>query len=299
MNYALHLLVYFDIYLMIALSLNLVFGYCGMLTLAHAAYVAIGGYVYALVVLNFGLGFPFALLLAVAVGAVASVAISVPGWVLKGDLFALATIAVGMVLVGAMTNWNDLDAPIGSWRNLTNGPYGISGIAKPTFLGLTVRTPAGFAVLATGGAVIVALLLGQLQQSPWGRLLVSMRDDELATRSLGKRTRALKVQAFAISCGVAAGAGAVLASYLGFLEPGSATFNESILMLSVVIIGGSGNVRGPVTGALIVTVLPEVIRSFGFPDAFAANIRLALYGALLVLLMHIRPQGLLGQYRIS
>jgi branched-chain amino acid transport system permease protein len=98
---------------------------------------------------------------------------------------------------------------------------------------------------------------------------------------------------------VVAAAGALSASYVGFLEPGAASFDESLLMLSVVIIGGSGNVRGPVAGALVVTILPEAIRLVGFPDALAANIRLGIYGLALILLMHLRPQGLLGRYRVA
>lgn len=299
MNYALHLLVYLDIYVMLALGVNLVSGYCGMLSLGHAAFFAIGGYAYALAASNGSLAFPGALLAAAVVGAALSPLLSLPGWRLKGDLFALATVAVGLTAAGAMTNWNDLDAPVGSWRNLTNGPYGLSGIPHPSLGAWVARTPISFALVATTVAGVAAWASWRLQRSPWGRVLVAMRDDELAARGLGKHTGILKLQAFAVSCALTATAGALYASYAGFLEPGSASFDDSLLILSMVFLGGSGNFAGPVAGASVIVIVPELLRLVGLPDSVAANLRLALYGVSLVVLMHVRPQGLLGRYRVA
>jgi branched-chain amino acid transport system permease protein len=286
MNYLIHLLIYFDIYVIVALSLNLVVGYCGMLTLVHAGFYAIGGYAYALLTLVMGWGFLPALFTAVLLAATLSLAVSLPAWRLKGDFFVLATLAVQALIFSLLYNWSDPNASLGTWNNLTNGPFGISGIPKPKILGFAVTDSPSFFVW-------------RLTSSPWGRVLVAMREDELAARNLGKNTRLLKVQALAIASGLVSVAGTLYAAYVGYLDPSSASLEESILMLSMVIVGGVGNFRGPVIGAIVLIAVPELLRFLDFPDALAANFRLAIYGLLLVLMMHFRPQGISGKYRLS
>lgn len=299
MNYLIHLLIYFDIYLIVALSLNLVVGYCGMLTLAHAGYYAIGGYAYALLALVLGWSFVPAILAAVVIAAVLSLAVSLPAWRLKGDFFVLASLAVQAFVFSLLYNWSDSKAPLGSWSNLTNGPYGIPGIPKAEILGFRLASSAQFLWLATGMAALCAFIVRRLTASPWGRTLVSMREDELAARSLGKNTRLFKVEALAIASGLVAVAGALYTAYVGYLDPSSASLDESILMLCMVVVGGAGNFRGPISGALVLIALPEILRFLNLPDALAANLRLATYGLMLVLMMHFRPQGISGKYRFS
>jgi len=251
MSYLIHLLVYFDIYVIVALSLNLVVGYCGMLTLAHAAYYAIGGYSYALLSLKLGWGFLPATLVAALIAAILSLAVSLPAWRLKGDFFVLVSLAVQALLFSLIYNWSDPNAPLGSWKNLTNGPYGIIGVPAAALVGIRIAVPSTYLWFATAIAGGCGFLLWRLKTSPWGRVLISARDDELAARTLGKNTRLLKVQAIAISCAFAAIAGALYAAYIGYLDPSSASLDQSILMLSMVIVGGMGNFRGPIVGALI------------------------------------------------
>lgn len=299
MNYLYHLLVYFDIYLILALSLNLVVGYCGMLTLAHAGYYAVGGYAYALLSLQAGWGFPSAALAGAGIAAVLSLAVSLPAWRLRGDFFVLASLAVQTLIFSALYNWSSANAQLGSWRNLTNGPFGISGIPHASILGWQINNSAVFVLFATGTAAGCAFVLWRLKTSPWGRLLLAMRDDDLAARGLGKNTRFAKLQALAISCGLAALAGSLYAAHVRYLDPSSASLDESILMLSMVIVGGLGNFRGPVVGAALLLLLPELLRFMHLPGAQAANLRLLIYGALLVLMMHFRPQGIAGNYRMQ
>ena len=234
MNYLLHLLVYFDIYLIVALSLNLIVGYCGLLTLAHAGYYAIGGYAYALLALKLGWGFIPAAIVGALAAAILSLAVSMPAWRLRGDFFVLASLAVQTLIFTALYNWSSPDAPLGSWRNLTNGSFGITGVPRPSLLGWQISTPLAFAAFATLVAGFCGLLLWRLKSSPWGRLLLVMRDDELAARGLGKNTRLAKVQAFAISGALAAVAGALYAGHVRYLDPSLASLDESILMLSMV-----------------------------------------------------------------
>ncbi len=299
MNYIFHLLIYLNIYIIVALSLNLVVGYCGLLTLAHAGYFAVGSYVYALATLKLGWGFFPSIGLGIGIAAALSVAVSLPAWRFKGDFFVMISLAVQALLFSLLYNWSKPGVEPGTWANLTNGPFGIAGISKPAISGIKFDTIGLIFVLSLTLAVVCALLTWLLLSSPWGRLLKAMRDDELVARGLGKNVRLAKVQAFAVACGMVAVAGALYASYISYIDPSAASLDESILMLCMVIVGGVGNFRGPLVGALVLLAIPEGLRFAHIPDAVAANLRLMAYGLLLVIMMHFRPQGLAGEYRLE
>ncbi len=299
MNYILHLLIYLSIYSIVAMSLNLITGYCGLLTLAHAGYFAVGSYVYALISLKLGWEFLPAVLLAVAIAIILSLAVSLPAWRFRGDFFVMMSLAVQALLFSVFYNWSSPKAELGTWSNLTNGPFGITRIPKPVVLGFQFQTIGSVALLSLVIAGICGLVCWLLLSSPWGRLLQALRDDELVTRGLGKNTRLAKVQVFAISCGMVAVAGAIYGAYVGYIDPNVATLNDSVLYLCMVMVGGVGNFRGPLVGALILLAIPEGLRFLAIPDMLAANLRLMIYGFLLVGIVHFRPQGLAGNYRIE
>ena len=299
MNYIFHLLIYLNIYIIVALSLNIVVGYCGLLTLAHSGYFAVGSYVYALATLKLGWGFFPSIGLGIGIAAALSVAVSLPAWRFKGDFFVMISLAVQALLFSLLYNWSKPGVEPGTWANLTNGPFGIAGISKPAILGIKFDTISRIFVLSLTLAVGCAFITWLLVSSPWGRLLKAMRDDELVARGLGKDVRLAKVQAFAVACGMVAVAGALYASYISYIDPSAASLDESILMLCMVIVGGVGNFRGPLVGALVLLALPEALRFAHIPDAVAANLRLMAYGLLLVMMMHFRPQGLAGEYRLE
>ncbi|MEM7602257.1 MAG: branched-chain amino acid ABC transporter permease, partial [Verrucomicrobiota bacterium] len=196
-------------------------------------------------------------------------------------------------------NWAKAGTPHGTWENLTNGPFGISGIPPANVLGWVPDSPLSFAIFATSLAALCGFILWRLQSSPWGRLLLVTRDDELAARGLGKNTRLAKLQAVAISSSIVAVGGALYAAHVRYIDPSAASLDEGILMLSMVIVGGVGNFRGPVVGAAVLIALPEVLRFLQLPDSLAANFRLLIYGLLLVLIMHFRPAGLAGAHRVQ
>src|SRR3989304_4308718 len=176
--------------------------------------------------------------------------------------------------------------------------YGIGAYAAAllwTKLGWGVFSGLGGGGVAGGG--VWGMIRALLKWSPFGRALQAMRDDELAARSIGIPVNWLKLQAFALASAMVGIAGGLYASYVSYIDPTSFSLNESILMLSMVIIGGTGNVRGPLTGAAVLILLPEALRFLQLPDAVAANVRLLAYGLLLVIMMHLRPQGLAGTYR--
>lgn len=299
MDYLLHLIVYLDIYLIVALSLNLVVGYCGLLTLAHAGYYAIGGYAYAIISLRLGWDFLPAACAGALLTAILSLAVSLPSWRLRGDFFVLASLAVQALIVSALVNWSSTNAPLGTWTNLTNGPLGITAIPRPNFFSLNLTSTLSITIFASAVSAVCIFIIWRLQRSAWGRLLLVVRDDELAARGLGKNTRVAKVQAFAISSAMVAIAGSLYAAHVHYLDPSSASLDESILMLSMVIVGGLGNFRGPVVGAVVLVLMPEFLRFLELPNAQAANVRLLIYGLMLILLMHLRPQGIAGTYRMK
>lgn len=298
MNYALHLLIYFCIYAIAALSLNLVIGYCGLLTLAHAAYFAIGAYSYAILSL-YGWGFVPALVAAVVIVALLSLIVSLPAWRFRGDNFVLMSLAAQTLIFSVLHNWYQSQAKPGTLRNLTNGPFGLAGIRRPDIFGISMDTTGSICVISLTLLAICALITWRLQSSPWGRLLQCMRDDELALRGLAKNVRRVKLEAFALSCGLVAVAGVLYASYVSFVDSSSATLDESILMVCMLLVGGMDNFRGPLVGAAVLLALPEMLRMISLPDTVAANVRLLAYGVLLVLIVHFRPQGLAGKYRMQ
>jgi len=299
MNYFFHLFIYFNINAIVALSLNLVMGYCGLLTLAHAGYFAIGSYAYALATVKLGWGFFPAVGLGVLLAAVMSLAISLPAIRFKGDFFVVVSLAVQTLLFSVLYNWSSPSAEVGTWQNLTNGPFGISGISKPNLFGWQLLSIGDMAGLAFATAILCGAIVWLLLVSPWGRLLKVVRDDELAARGLGKNARLAKMQAVAIACGMAAVAGSLYAAYVNYIDPSTASLDESILMTCMVLVGGIGNFRGPLVGAFVLLAIPEALRFAAIPDTVAANIRLGIYGLLLVLMMRFRPQGIAGDYRID
>lgn len=299
MTYYAHLAVLIGIFAIVAMSLNVAVGFCGRLTLAQAGFFAIGAYAHALLSMTVTKEFFVGAVFAAAVGAMGSLLVSLPAWRLRSDFFVIVTLAVQVVIQGVLQNWTSSDAPPGTWANLTNGPFGLAGIPSPRVAGFAIRTPTEFVILT---AVVVAacfVLLRRLLRSPWARALRAMRDNELAAQGLGLSVRMLTVQAFAVSCGVTAVGGALYASYVSYLDPRVASLDQSILMLSMVLVGGVGNTVGPFVGAGVLILLPEALRRLNVPDAIAGEVRLMIFGVLLVGLTHLRPQGIAGTVRVN
>lgn len=299
MNYAYHLLVYFGIYAIVAMSLNIMVGYCGLLTMAHAAYFGIGCYAYSLATMKFGCDFITAAAIAFLASFILSLALSLPAWRLKGDSFVLVSLAVQQMIVSIFLNWTSANAEPGTWANMTNGSFGLSQIPKPKLFGHELNSIAENAMLALAVCLICGVFLALLLHSPWARLLKGMRDDELALRGLGKNVRLAKLQAIAISCGLAGLAGALYAGYVNYIDPAVASLDESMLVLCMVLVGGIGNFRGPIIGALMLIAIPEILRCLSIADSIASNIRLVIYALLLLIMSHWRPQGLVGSYKLK
>lgn len=289
MNYLLHLLIITEIYLMLALSLNLMIGYTGLLTLAHAAFYGIGAYATTLIMIHTGFGFLPALLSAVGIAVALSFLISSAALRFRGDYFVLATLAFQVIVFSILNNW----------ISVTRGTYGIPDIPRPSLLGVEISSLFSFAVLGLGLSIVIAAILALAYHSPFGRTLQAIRDDEIAATSLGKNVISFKMRSVALASACAAVAGALYATYVTFIDPTSFTTEESVLLVSMVVIGGTGNLKGPVVGSVLLVLLPELLRFLAVPDSLAPNLRMIIYGLLLIVIMRFRPQGIAGSYRFE
>ncbi len=288
MNYVIHLLIMTGIYLIAAYSLNLVVGFSGLLSLAHAAFYGIGAYLYVLFSMKLGLSFIPALLVAFVLTGLLAFLISIPALRFRKDYFVLVTLGFQMIFFAILYNW----------VKVTKGPYGIPGIPRPHIFGHEVSALWEFLVLVVVLDIISAGILFLLYSSPFGLSLKALREDELSAEAMGKSAFSFFMKAFTISGAFAAIPGALYAGYVTYIDPTSFTIDESIFQVALLLLGGSGNKLGPFVGTVVMILLPEALRFVGLPDSIAANMRQVIYGLTLVLLMLFRPQGIAGEYEV-
>ena len=296
--YVSHLLVMMGIYLLLAYSLNLVMGFGGLIVFCHAMFYGVGAYAYALARLSPDIAGPQAaelvwmggwaflpgVLFAAAVGAILA---GGAGWIclkFRGEQFIFATLGFQMIVFVVLYNW----------VGFSRGPSGLYGIPRPSALGWLVSKPWEYVILV--GIVVAGTLpaLFRFYRSPFGLALQTMREDERAARAMGVNTSGLALRAIVVAGGVAGLAGALYAGYVTYIDPTSFSLEESIFLVTLLMVGGGGNIRGPLVGVAVMLALPELLRFVGMPDAVAANTRKIIYGALLAGLMYWRPRGLAG-----
>lgn len=286
MEYFLHIVIMLDIYVMLVLSANLTIGIANLLTLCQAAFYGIGAYIGTFFLMQFNLPFVVIAAAVMLLTGAFSWLVSYASVRLKGDYFVIATMGFQMIVYTVLYNWIDV----------TRGPYGIPGIPGIKLLGLfELRGVYAYLAISLVAAVLVTVALYMLMRSPFGRTLNAIRADEQTVQSLGRNTAAFKSWAFFISAAVAGLAGVIYAAYVSYIDPTSFTLDESIFIISALFIGGIGNIKGPILGALFVVLLPELLRFVGLPDSVAAPLRQVIYGLALILVMYFRPQGLWGK----
>jgi branched-chain amino acid transport system permease protein len=201
------------------------------------------------------------------------------GWVclrFRGDYFIFATLGFQMIVFVLLYNWVELG----------HGQLGLYGVPRPEILGWVVKEAWQY-------------LLFRLYRSPFGLALKTMREDERAAGAMGINTNTLALRAIALAGGVAGLAGALYAGYVTYIDPTSFSLQEAIFIVTLLLLGGSGNIKGPLAGAVVMVALPEVLRFVGLPDTVAANVREIIYGGILAALMYWRPQGLAGTTSIK
>jgi branched-chain amino acid transport system permease protein len=281
-DYVLDVAIISGIYIILALGLNVVVGFAGLLNLGFVAFYAIGAYSYALMNTRIGLGFWSALPVSVFLTVISGFLLAIPALRLKGDYLAVVTLGFGEIVRIILNNWD----------SFTNGPNGVSGIAPPTLMGMKIGNLSSYYYLVLCFVVIAIFVMRRVQDSKIGRAWIAIREDEIASSAIGVNTLMYKLYAFAFGAFWAGLAGCLFAAKMRFVSPESFTFMESVLILCMVILGGLGSIAGVVLGALILVFLPEVLRE-------VQMYRMLVLGAGLVFLMIFRPQGLFGGKSVS
>ena len=281
MEYILHLLILVILYVMLTQSLNLVAGFAGMISLAHAGFYGVGAYTTALLTMNYDLPFLITLPLAMIVSGIVASIISLIALRTVEDYFIICTLGIQIILFSLMNNWMEL----------TRGPLGIPGIPAISIFGFEFDDKVSFLLLSLALGGVVFYLLQNVAKSPFGRVLKALSEDEIFTMSLGKNVYKAKIITFTMGAMFAAIPGVLYAHYISYIDPTSFTIMESIFILSIVIIGGMGNLWGSALAAAFLVLLPEGLRFVGMPDNIAANMRQIIYGAILVLMMFRYSRG--------
>ena len=286
MEYLFHIIIMLNIYVMLVLSANLTIGMANLLTMCQAAFYGIGAYIGTFFLMQFNLPFVVIAVAVMLLTGILSMLVSYASGRLKGDYFVIATMGFQLIIYTILYNWT----------KVTRGPYGIPGIPGIKLFGAIELTGVyAYFALSLVVTVLVVFLLYHLVKSPYGRLLNAIRANETMVQSMGRNTVTAKSWAFFISAAVAGLAGVIYASYVSYIDPTSFTLDESIFILSALFIGGIGNTKGPILGAVFVVLLPELLRFVGLPDSIAANLRQIIYGLALIIVMYFRPQGLWGK----
>ena len=285
MEYLLHILILIGIYVILSVSLNLIVGYSGLLSIAHAAFYGVGAYVAALMALKLSSPFLANIVCAVILSGLLGALLGIPSLRIRDDYFAIATFAFQVITFSIMNNW----------IALTSGPMGLPGIPQPAIFGWQINSHYEFLFLISLLCIITLWISHKIVTSPFGRVLKAIREDEVFALAVGKNVACYKILIFVIGAGMASVAGVMYAYYISFIDPTSFTIMESIFIISIVIIGGAGNIWGSVLGAAVLVILPEALRFLGMPSAIAANMRQIIYGSLLVIFMLFRPQGFIGE----
>ncbi len=290
MDYIFHIIIIINIYVVITTSTNLLFGMTNLLSLGQAALYGIGAYFTVIALMVFNLSLIPALLFVMFATALISFLVAYPSLRLTGDYFVLASLGFQLIIYTILYNWVDV----------TNGPYGISGIPSPILFGnIVISGIIPFLILSSFLSVSVIIIFYKLIHSPFGRTLKAIRDDEISVQAIGRNVTVIKFWAFIISSGFIGISGLLYASYISYIDPTSFNLDQTIFILSAVIIGGTGNIRGPIVGAAFVVLLPELLRFVGLPDNIAANLRQIIYGLTIIILMRVRPQGIAGEYALK
>ncbi len=278
-------LILAEIYVLLGLSTNLLVGVVGIFSVSQAAVFGVGAYIVADFLLAGTLGFVPAIIIAAIACIVLNVLITLPSLRVAGDYFVVTSFGIQLLATAAFVNWT----------NGTGGANGLPGIPPPDVFGLEIADTRGF--LGLTSVVVVAGCLGffLLMRAPFGRLLRAIREDELAVAAAGKGVLRAKVEAAALAGAYGGLAGGLYATFLSFIDPYSFDLDASILLLTMIVVGGARTLGGSILGPFLLLALPQALSLVAIPNALAAPLRQLIYGVLLIAFALFRPQGLLGE----
>ena len=274
-----------EIYVLLGLSTNLLVGIVGIFSVSQAAVFGVGAYIVAAATMSDTMSFLPALLIAAACGLALNVLVTLPSLRVSGDYFVVTSFGIQLLATAIFTNWTDG----------TGGANGLPGIPPPDIFGLAVTETRQFLVLSTVLLALGCLAFWLAMRAPYGRLLRAIREDELAVAAAGKNILFAKVSAAALAGAFAGSAGGLYGSFLSFVDPSAFDLDASILLLTMVVVGGARTLSGSIIGPFVLLALPQLLALVDIPTTIAAAARQLIYGVLLIAFMLFRPQGLAGE----
>ncbi|MET0186304.1 MAG: branched-chain amino acid ABC transporter permease [Achromobacter sp.] len=283
--YLLNLATLICINAVLAITLNFIMGYAGIFSIAHAIFFGVGAYTAAYFALHASASVFLAIPVAMLIAALISLVLALPALRVRGEYFVAASL--GLQVLGVTV--------FSEWKSITGGLGGVIGIPPADVFGYDVVDPVAFLALAATCLVIVLIATTALLRSSFGRNLKAIRDSESAAHAFGKNVAVIKTLSVMLSSALAAVAGALYAFYMGFINVESFTLETSVLLMAMVIIGGTGTVAGPIVGTLLLMLLPGLFSYMSFlPQTEIGSIQQIAYGLAMVLLMIYRPGGIVG-----
>ena len=283
--YLQNIAVLFCINAILALTLNFIMGYAGIFSLAHAIFLGVGAYATAYIAMHASDSLLLCMAATAAISAVLSMALALPALRVRGEYFVAASL--GLQVIGVTI--------FSEWKSITGGLGGMIGIPRPKLWGYTFNDDTAFLILALVVLGIVIGITALLVRGSFGRSLMAIRDSESAAQTYGKHVNAVKTLSVAVAAGLAGIAGSLYAFYISFINVESFVLETSILLMAMVIIGGTGTLFGPIVGAALLMSLPAALTYLPFlPPTELGAIQQIIYGLAMVLLMMFRPGGLVG-----
>lgn len=286
MDFLYSYIVLAEIYVLLGLSTNLLVGIVGIFSVSQAAVFGVGAYIVAhFLMASDPLGFIPSLAIAAACCVGLNVLASLPSLRVSGDYFVVTSFGIQLFATAVFTNWTAG----------TGGANGLPGIPPPDIFGWQVETTQQYGLLCTVASALGCLCFYLIMRAPFGRLLRAIREDETAVAAAGKNVLRAKVSAAALAGAFAGSAGGLYATFLSFIDPSSFDLDASILLLTMIVVGGARTLLGSIIGPFLLLALPQILTLVDIPTTIAAAARQLLYGVLLIVFMLFRPQGLAGE----
>ncbi|SDE87040.1 branched-chain amino acid ABC transporter permease [Rhodospira trueperi] len=286
--YLLNLGVLISLYAILAVTLNFIMGYAGIYSLAHAVFFGTGAYAGASVALNFSASIFVMVPTAMLCAAALSLLLALPALRVRGEYFVAASLGLQVLAVTVFAEW----------KAVTGGIGGLIGIPPVDIAGFEIYSPGSFFILSLVTLAAVVAITRLLVRSSFGRSLKAIRDSESAALAFGKNIALIKTTSVVISAALAAIAGSLYAAYMSFINVESFMLDTSVLIMAMVIIGGTGTQLGPIVGAALLLILPGALSYLSFlPQTEIGSIQQILYGLGMAVLMIFRPGGIVGRGR--
>jgi branched-chain amino acid transport system permease protein len=274
-----------SIYVLLGLSTNLLVGIAGIFSVSQAAVFGVGAYIVAFFLMNDIMSFLPALAIAAICCIALNIIVTLPALRVSGDYFVVTSFGIQLLATAIFTNWTEG----------TGGANGLPGIPSADLFGKALEDTSSMVLLCLGMMALGCLVFWLVMRAPFGRLLRAIREDELAVAATGKSVLRAKVSAAALAGAFAGSAGGLYACFLSFIDPSSFDLDSSILLLTMVVVGGARTLAGSIIGPFLLLALPQILTLIDIPTTIAAAMRQLLYGVLLIVFMMFRPQGLAGE----